>query len=41
MMMDVGLDTGDILLVQRTPISPEETAGETIPETAAGTAPAA
>ena len=28
MMMDVGLDTGDILLVQRTPIGPEETAGE-------------
>ena len=28
MYMGEGLDTGDILLVQRTPIGPEETAGE-------------
>ncbi len=28
MLTDVGVDTGDILLSQRTPIDPEETAGE-------------
>ena len=28
MVMGEGLDTGDILMVQRTPIDPEETAGE-------------
>ena len=28
MYMGEGLDTGDMLLVQRTPIDPEETAGE-------------
>lgn len=28
MMTDVGLDTGDILMVKKTPIDPEETAGE-------------
>ena len=28
MQMDAGMDTGDILLVERTPIGPQETAGE-------------
>lgn len=28
MMTDIGMDTGDILLVKETPIAPEETAGE-------------
>ncbi len=28
MQMDAGMDTGDILLVERTPIGPDETAGE-------------
>ncbi|MGD9949468.1 MAG: methionyl-tRNA formyltransferase [Desulfobulbus sp.] len=28
MQMDAGMDTGDILLVKRTPIGPQETAGE-------------
>jgi methionyl-tRNA formyltransferase len=28
MQMDAGMDTGDILIVERTPIGPEETAGE-------------
>ncbi|MGE4561270.1 MAG: methionyl-tRNA formyltransferase, partial [Desulfobulbus sp.] len=28
MQMDAGMDTGDILLIERTPIGPQETAGE-------------
>ncbi|MDD4075071.1 MAG: methionyl-tRNA formyltransferase [Eubacteriales bacterium] len=28
MMTDVGLDTGDILMVEKTPVDPDETAGE-------------
>ena len=35
------LDAGDVIAQVRTPIGPEETAGETIPETTAVAAPAA